>query len=36
MLVSTGKFYVGEAVLMIEYMEKIGKIEHMGIIISID
>jgi DNA-binding MarR family transcriptional regulator len=26
-LVSTGKFYVGEAVLMIQHMEKIGKIE---------
>ncbi len=26
-LVSTGKFYVGEAVLMIEHMEKSGKIE---------
>jgi hypothetical protein len=29
-LVSTGKFYVGEAVLMIDHMEKIGKIEHTG------
>jgi hypothetical protein len=27
-LVSTGKFFVGEAVLMIEHMEKIGKIEE--------
>jgi hypothetical protein len=27
-LVSTGKFFVGEAVLMIEHMEKIGEIEH--------
>ena len=26
-LVSTGQFFVGEAVLMIEHMEKIGKIE---------
>jgi hypothetical protein len=26
-LISTGKFYAGEAVLMIEHMEKIGKIE---------
>ena len=26
-LISTGKFYVGEAVLMIEHMEKIGKVE---------
>jgi hypothetical protein len=25
---STGKFYASEAVLMIEHMEKIGKIEH--------
>jgi hypothetical protein len=29
-LISTGKFYVGEAVLMIEQMEKIGKIEKTG------
>ena len=29
-LVSTGKFFVGEAVLMIEHMEKIGKIEQTG------
>jgi hypothetical protein len=27
-LVSTGKFFVGEAVLMIEQMEKIGEIEQ--------
>jgi len=27
-LVSTGKFYAGEAVLMIEHMEKIGEIEQ--------
>jgi hypothetical protein len=27
-LVSTGRFFVGEAVLMIEYMEKIGEIER--------
>jgi hypothetical protein len=27
-LVSTGKFFVGDAVLMIEYMEKIGEIEQ--------
>jgi hypothetical protein len=27
-LVSTGKFFIGEAVLMIEHMEKIGKIEQ--------
>jgi DNA-binding transcriptional ArsR family regulator len=27
-LVSTGKFYAGEAVLMIEHLEKIGKIEQ--------
>jgi hypothetical protein len=27
-LISTGKFYAGEAVLMIEYMEKIGEIEQ--------
>jgi hypothetical protein len=26
-LISTRKFYVGEAVLMIEHMEKIGKVE---------
>jgi hypothetical protein len=26
-LISTGKFYAGEAVLMIEHMEKTGKIE---------
>ena len=26
-LISTGKFYAGEAGLMIEHMEKIGKIE---------
>lgn len=26
-LISTGKYYAGEAVLMIEHMEKIGKIE---------
>jgi hypothetical protein len=29
-LISTGKFYAGEAVLMIEHMEKIGKIEKTG------
>jgi hypothetical protein len=29
-LVSTGQFFVGEAVLMIEHMEKIGKIEKTG------
>jgi hypothetical protein len=29
-LLSTGKFYAGEAVLMIEHMEKIHKIEHTG------
>jgi hypothetical protein len=29
-LVSTGKFYAGEAVLMIEHLEKIGKIEQTG------
>jgi hypothetical protein len=29
-LLSTGKFYAGEAVLMIEHMEKIGKIEQNG------
>jgi hypothetical protein len=29
-LVSTGKFFVGEAVLMIEHMEKIGEIEQTG------
>jgi hypothetical protein len=27
-LLSTGKFYAGEAVLMIEHMDKIGKIEQ--------
>ena len=27
-LLSTGKFYTGDAVLMIEYMEKTGKIEQ--------
>jgi hypothetical protein len=27
---STGKFYAGEAVLMIEHMVKIGKIEQTG------
>jgi hypothetical protein len=27
-LISTGKFYAGDAVLMIEYMEKNGKIEQ--------
>jgi hypothetical protein len=27
-LVSTGQLFVGEAVLMIEYMEKIGEIEQ--------
>jgi hypothetical protein len=27
-LLSTGKFYAGDAVLMIEHMEKIGKIEQ--------
>ena len=27
-LISTGKFYAGEAVLMIERIIKIGKIEH--------
>jgi hypothetical protein len=27
-LTSTGKFYAGEAVLMIEHMEKIGEIEQ--------
>jgi hypothetical protein len=26
-LISTGKFYAGEAVLMIDHIEKIGKIE---------
>ena len=26
-LISTGKFYAGEAVLMIEHMEKTGKIQ---------
>jgi hypothetical protein len=29
-LLSTGKFYAGEAVLMIDHMEKIGKIEQTG------
>ena len=29
-LISTGKFYVAEAVLMIEYVEEIGKIEQTG------
>jgi hypothetical protein len=29
-LISTGKLYAGEAVLMIEHMEKIGKIEKTG------
>jgi hypothetical protein len=29
-LISTGKFYAGEAVLMIEHMEKIGIIEKTG------
>jgi hypothetical protein len=29
-LISTGKFYTGEAVLMIEHMEKTGKIENTG------
>jgi hypothetical protein len=29
-LLSTGKFYAGEAVLMIDYMEKNGKIEQTG------
>jgi hypothetical protein len=29
-LVSTGQFFVGEAVLMIEHMEKIEKIEKIG------
>ena len=29
-LLSTGKFYAGDAVLMIEHMEKIGKIEQTG------
>jgi hypothetical protein len=29
-LLSTGKFYAGEAVLMIEHIEKIGKIEQTG------
>ena len=27
-LIPTGKFYVGDAVLMIEHMEKIGEIEQ--------
>lgn len=29
-LVSTGEFFVGDAVLMIECMERIGKIEQTG------
>ena len=29
-LVATGQFFVGEAVLMIEHMEKIEKIEKTG------
>jgi hypothetical protein len=29
-LLSTGKFYAGDAVLMIEHIEKIGKIEQTG------
>jgi hypothetical protein len=29
-VVSAGKFYAGEAVLMIEHMEKSGKIEQTG------
>ena len=29
-LLSTGKFFAGEAVLMIEHMEKSGKIEQTG------
>jgi hypothetical protein len=29
-LLSTGKFYAGDAVLMIEHMEKSGKIEQTG------
>jgi hypothetical protein len=29
-LLSTGQFFVGEAALMIEHMEKIGKIEKTG------
>jgi hypothetical protein len=29
-LISTGKFYAGQAVLMIEHMEKIGEIEQTG------
>jgi hypothetical protein len=29
-LVSTGQFFVGDAVLMIEHIEKIGKIEQTG------
>jgi hypothetical protein len=29
-LISTGKFHAGESVLMIEHMEKIGKIEKAG------
>jgi hypothetical protein len=29
-LISSGQFFVGNAVLMIEHMEKIGKIEQTG------
>jgi hypothetical protein len=29
-LLSTGKFYAGDAVLMIEHIENIGKIEQIG------
>jgi hypothetical protein len=29
-LIATGKFYAGEALLMIEYMEKTGEIEQTG------
>jgi hypothetical protein len=29
-LISTGKFYASEAFMMIEHMEKIGKIEQTG------
>ena len=29
-LISTGKFYASEAFMMIEYMEKSGKIEQTG------
>jgi hypothetical protein len=29
-LISTGKFYASESVMMIEYMEKSGKIEQTG------